>query len=84
MLVFMPDLGGAEVAIVALEFVGLISKPLALCQVDTPQLVIDREDALLTGQVKRIGSTQTKRFWPSDADHLWHLPADGQDAIALN
>ena len=84
MLVFMPDLGGSEVAIVDVKFVGLIRKPLALCQVDTPQLVIDREDALLTGLVKRIGSTQTKRFWPSDADHLWHLPADGQDAIALN
>ena len=62
-LAFMLDHGEARVVIVDVEFAGLMDQALALRQADTPLLVIDVEDALFAGAIKRIGSITYEAFW---------------------
>ncbi len=84
-LAFMLDHGEARVVIVDVEFAGLMDQALALRQADTPLLVIDVEDALFAGAIKRIGSITYEAFLATgDATYAWQLPADEWDAIALN
>ena len=84
-LAFMLDHGEARVVIVDVEFAGLMQKAIVLRKATTPLLVIDVEDALFRGEVKRIGSTTYEDFLATgDAAHAWQLPADEWDAIALN
>ena len=84
-LAFMLDHGEAKVVIVDVEYAALMHKALALRKASTPLLVIDAEDALFTGDVKRIGRITYEDFLATgDAAHAWHLPADEWDAIALN
>ena len=84
-LAFMLDHGEARIVIVDVEFAGLMHKALALRKATTPLLVIDVEDALFTGEVKRIGSITYEDFLATgDAAHAWQLPDDEWDAIALN
>ena len=84
-LAFMLDHGEARVVIVDPEFAGLMHKALALRKATAPLLVIDVEDTLFTGEVKRIGSITYEDFLASgDPAHAWQLPADEWDAIALN
>ena len=84
-LAFMLDHGEARAVIVDVEFAGLMHKALALRKASTPLLVIDVEDALFTGEAKRIGSITYEAFLATgDAAHAWRLPADEWDAIALN
>ena len=82
---FMLDHGEAKVLIVDPEFAGVVKKALALRKGKRPLLVIDVEDGLYSGPVKRIGSTTYDAFVATgDADFAWALPADEWDAIALN
>ncbi len=84
-LAFLLDHGEARVVIVDVEFAGLMQKAIVLRKATTPLLVIDVEDALFRGEVKRIGSTTYEDFLATgDAAHAWQLPADEWDAIALN
>ena len=84
-LAFMLDHGEARVVIVDVEFAGLMQKAIVLRKATTPLLVIDVEDALFTGEAKRIGSITYEDFLASgDPAHAWQLPADEWDAIALN
>ena len=84
-LAFMLDHGEARVVIVDPEFAEVMKKALALRKGKRPLLVIDVEDGLYSGPVKRIGSTTYDAFVATgDADFAWALPADEWDAIALN
>ena len=84
-LAFMLDHGEARVVIVDPEFAGLMHKALALRKATAPLLVIDVEDTLFTGEIKRIGSITYEDFLASgDPAHTWQSPADEWDAIALN
>jgi fatty-acyl-CoA synthase len=82
---FMLDHGEAKVVIVDPEFTGVMAKALELRESRSPLLVIDVEDALYTGEVRRIGSLRYDEFVAQgDPQFAWELPADEWDAIALN
>jgi fatty-acyl-CoA synthase len=82
---FMLDHGEAKVVIVDPEFTGVMAKALELRERRAPLLVIDVEDALYTGEVRRIGSLRYDEFVAQgDPQFAWELPADEWDAIALN
>ena len=84
-IAFMLDHGEAKVVIVDPEFAGVMHKALALRKATSALLVIDVEDALFTGEVKRVGSMTYEDFLVSgDAAYAWKLPDDEWDAIALN
>ncbi len=84
-IAFMLDHGEARVVIVDPEFADTMKKALALRKATTPVLVIDVEDAVLTGKADRIGSITYEDFLASgDAGYAWKLPANEWDAIALN
>jgi fatty-acyl-CoA synthase len=82
---FMLDHGEAKVVIVDPEFAGVMAKALELRERRTPLLVIDVDDALYTGESRRIGSRRYDEFvGEGDPRFAWELPADEWDAIALN
>ncbi|MES2939814.1 MAG: acyl-CoA synthetase [Pseudomonadota bacterium] len=82
---FMLDHGEARAVIVDVEFALVMEKAIALRKEQRPLLVIDAEDALFTGEARRIGSTTYEDFLAQgDADFAWDLPGDEWDAIALN
>jgi fatty-acyl-CoA synthase len=84
-IAFMLDHGEAKVVIVDVEFAGVMKKALGMRKATTPLLVIDVEDSLYDGDVRRIGSIGYEAFLASgDAAHAWRLPDDEWDAIALN
>ena len=84
-IAFMLDHGEAKVVIVDPEFAGVMQKALALRKATTALLVIDVEDKLFSGEVKRLGSMTYEDFLATgDAAYAWKLPADEWDAIALN
>jgi fatty-acyl-CoA synthase len=82
---FMLDHGEAKVVIVDPEFAGVMAKALELRQSRAPLLVIDVDDPLYTGEVRRIGSRRYDEFVAQgDPQFAWELPPDEWDAIALN
>jgi fatty-acyl-CoA synthase len=82
---FMLDHGEAKVVIVDPEFAGVMAKALELRERREPLLVIDVDDELYTGEVRRIGSRRYDEFVAGgDPEFAWELPADEWDAIALN
>ena len=84
-IAFMLDHGEAKAVIVDPEFGGTMARALALRQSGRPLLVIDVEDALFTGETKRIGAVTYDAFVSGgDPAFAWDLPADEWDAIALN
>ena len=84
-IAFMLDHGEAKVVIVDPEFAGTMQKALLLRKAMTPLLVIDVEDAVFTGEVKRLGSITYEAFLAGgDPAYVWKLPDDEWDAIALN
>jgi fatty-acyl-CoA synthase len=84
-IAFMLDHGEAKAVIVDPEFAGTLSKALALRQHKSPLLVIDVEDPLYLGEIQPVGSTTYETFLDGgDPAHVWSLPADEWDAIALN
>jgi fatty-acyl-CoA synthase len=63
----------------------VMAKALELRQSRAPLLVIDVDDPLYTGEVRRIGSRRYDEFVAQgDPQFAWELPADEWDAIALN
>ena len=84
-LAFMLDHGEAKAVIVDVEFADVMKAAIALRQTTTPLLVIDVQDAVFTGEVKRIGAVDYDDFVAQgDVNFAWQLPADEWDAIALN
>ncbi|HEY8356404.1 MAG TPA: acyl-CoA synthetase [Ramlibacter sp.] len=84
-IAFMLDHGEAKAVLVDVEFAGVMQKAIALRKEARPLLVIDVEDALFTGEARRIGSTTYEDFLAGgDPGYDWQLPADEWDAIALN
>ena len=84
-LAFMLDHGEAKIVIVDPEFAETMQKALALRKAVTPLLVIDVEDDLYCGPLKRVGSVLYEDFLAGgDAAYTWKLPTDEWDAIALN
>ena len=84
-IAFMLDHGEAKVVIVDPEFSPTMQKALALRKTTTPITVIDVEDELFNGSSVRLGQTTYDAFVASgDPRHVWSLPADEWDAIALN
>ncbi len=84
-IAFMLDHGEAKAVIVDPEFAGTMAKAIAMRQRTEPLLVIDTEDALFAGEVRRIGSTTYEAFIAAgDPAFAWSLPGDEWDAIALN
>jgi fatty-acyl-CoA synthase len=82
---FMLDHGEAKAVIVDPEFAGVMAKALELRQSRAPLLVIDVDDPLYTGEVRRLGSRRYDDFVAEgDPRFAWALPADEWDAIALN
>lgn len=61
-IAFMLDHGEAKVVIVDPEFAGVMQKAIGLRKAATPLLVIDVEDAVYSGPVRRIGSTTYDAF----------------------
>ena len=84
-LAFMLDHGEAKAVIVDVEFADVMKAAIALRQTTTPLLVIDVQDAVFTGEVKRIGAVDYDDFVAQgDVNFAWQWPADEWDAIALN
>ncbi|MDB5753027.1 MAG: acyl-CoA synthetase [Ramlibacter sp.] len=84
-IAFMLDHGEAKAVLVDVEFAGVMAQAIALRKEARPLLVIDVEDALFTGQGRRIGSTTYEALLAGgDPEFAWQLPADEWDAIALN
>ena len=84
-LAFMLDHGEAKAVIVDVEFADVMKAAIALRQTTAPLLVIDVQDAVFTGEVKRIGAVDYDDFVAQgDVNFAWQLPADEWDAIALN
>ena len=84
-LAFMLDHGEAKAVIVDVEFADVMKAAIALRQTTAPLLVIDVQDAVFTGEVKRIGAVDYDDFVAQgDVNFAWRLPADEWDAIALN
>jgi fatty-acyl-CoA synthase len=82
---FMLDHGEAKVVIVDPEFAGVMAKALELRERREPLLVIDVDDELYAGEVRRIGTRRYDEFVAGgDPQFAWKLPADEWDAIALN
>jgi fatty-acyl-CoA synthase len=82
---FMLDHGEARVVIVDPEFAGVMAKALELRERREPLLVIDVDDELYAGEVRRIGTRRYDEFVAGgDPQFAWKLPADEWDAIALN
>ena len=84
-IAFMLDHGEARAVIVDPEFSAVMEKALALRTRREPMLVIDVEDALYTGEYRRIGSLGYEAFLATGDEHFaWSWPDDEWDAIALN
>ena len=84
-LAFMLDHSEAKVVIVDVEFAKVMQAAIALRTATTPLAVIDVQDALFAGEVKRIGSVDYEDFLGrGDATCKWELPGDEWDAISLN
>ena len=84
-IAFMLDHGEARAVIVDPEFSVVMEKALALRTRREPLLVIDVEDALYTGESRRIGSLGYEAFLATGDEHFaWSWPDDEWDAIALN
>ena len=84
-IAFMLDHGEAKVVIVDPEFAKVMERALSLRTRTEPVLVIDAEDALYTGEARRIGSLTYEALLASGSpDFAWHLPEDEWQAISLN
>jgi fatty-acyl-CoA synthase len=82
-LAFMLDYAQAKVLLVDREFVGVISKALALCQVKP--LLIDVTDPEYAIAADPLGNLDYEDFIAGgDAGFEWQPPADEFDAICLN
>ena len=82
-LAFMLDHAQAKVLLVDREFVPVMRKALALCQVKP--LLIDVSDPEYALQVEPLGNLDYEAFVASgDAAFDWQPPADEFDAICLN
>jgi fatty-acyl-CoA synthase len=84
-IAFMLDHGEAKAVIVDPEFAATMHDALSLRKGTAPMLVIDVDDALFTGEVRRVGGTTYEAFLSSgDPAWPWQMPGDEWDAIALN
>ena len=84
-LAFMLDHGEAKAVIVDVEFADVMRAAIGLRTTTAPLLVIDVQDAVFAGEVKRIGAVDYNDFVAQgDVNFAWQLPADEWDAIALN
>jgi fatty-acyl-CoA synthase len=84
-IAFMLDHGEAKVVIVDPEFAKVMERALSLRTRTEPVLVIDAEDALYTGEARRIGSLTYEALLASGSpDFAWQLPEDEWQAISLN
>jgi fatty-acyl-CoA synthase len=84
-IAFMLDHGEAKVVIVDPEFAKVMERALSLRTRTEPVLVIDAEDALYTGEARRIGSLTYEALLASGSpDFAWYLPEDEWQAISLN
>jgi fatty-acyl-CoA synthase len=84
-IAFMLDHGEAKVVIVDPEFAKVMERALSLRTRTEPVLVIDAEDALYTGEARRIGSLTYESLLASGSpDFAWQLPEDEWQAISLN
>ena len=82
-LAFMLDHAQAKVLLVDREFVGVMRKALALCQVKP--LLIDVTDPEYALPVEPLGKLDYEEFISGgDAAFEWQPPADEFDAICLN
>ena len=84
-IAFMLDHGEAKVVIVDPEFAKVMERALSLRTRTEPVLVIDAEDAVYTGEARRIGSLTYEALLASGSpDFAWQLPEDEWQAISLN
>ncbi|MEJ8816251.1 acyl-CoA synthetase [Variovorax ureilyticus] len=84
-IAFMLDHGEAKVLIVDPEFAALIEEAVSLRKSREDLLVIDAEDSSFSGTSKRVGElTYEELAAEGDPSHVWELPGNEWDAIALN
>ena len=84
-IAFMLDHGEAKAVIVDPEFAKVMQQALSLRTRTEPVLVIDAEDALYTGEARRIGSETYEAVVASGSPTFaWALPTDEWQAISLN
>jgi fatty-acyl-CoA synthase len=84
-IAFMLDHGEAKAVIVDPEFAAVMQQAIARRQRQHPLLVIDVADTLYTGATQPVGETTYEAFLAEgDPQHVWQLPTDEWEAIALN
>ncbi|WP_104202579.1 acyl-CoA synthetase [Billgrantia saliphila] len=82
-IAYMLEHGEARAILVDPEFAGVIED--AVSRLAIKPLVIDVDDALFEGEVRRIGELEYEELLAEgDPDYAYHLPEDEWQAISLN
>ncbi len=84
-IAYMLDHGEARVVLVDTEFSDVMAEAIAQRSATHAIQVIDVADPIYEGEHHRIGTQEYENFIAQgDPRHIWDLPADEWDAIALN